>query len=466
MSELKTAYELALPREQTEEESYIPEFVTDFKFPGKDGFVPVNIDGEDEPERETILPIPQKSNEESSIKVQIEQPESITYGDKFMEAHWYGDFLSYTGFSRMNRSMVFGLSNRMVRIKIEQANPNGTTVNQATQAQLEFLQNNVISPRAPKIYGATVPLSFMHEGRKILYTMIETSGKVHADYAGKLNLFDEIWVPTEYGRKILSASKVHPQIHVMPLGVDISRYNTEIDKRKVDGIPSMNGFVFLSVFRWSYRKGFDLLLRAYLEEFSGKDDVSLLLVSRALDVPEQQSAKRIAEDFNGIRSCINKNDDELPHVALYVKPIPESKMPLLYKQADAFALMSRGEGFGLPYCEAGACGLPVIATHCSGHSDFIRDDTAFVVEPEGYETATISGNLSRMAKLCHFYEGQEFPVFGRQSIEKIKEHMRYIVENYSEAQKKARKLQSVIWNNYTWEMAVDRVYARLKIIAD
>jgi hypothetical protein len=57
-----------------------------------------------------------------------------------------------------------------------------------------------------------------------------------------------------------------------------------------------------------------------------------------------------------------------------------------------------------------------------------------------------------------------FPDFGRDSIEKTKQHMRYIYENYQEAQIKAAILSRNIRENYTWDMAIDRVYSRLKEI--
>ena len=42
-------------------------------------------------------------------------------------------------------------------------------------------------------------------------------------------------------------------------------------------LPFKAGFVFLSVFKWEARKGWDVLLDAYLAEFSARDDVLLVL---------------------------------------------------------------------------------------------------------------------------------------------------------------------------------------------
>jgi len=470
MTELKSAYELASsriiapkPRPEPEERSAIPEFVTDFEFPEEDeeDIRSAFIDNEEETLQESDPLDELDELDEREVKneeVAVYEPEKITYDGSHIEVYWNGHFLDYGGFARLNRTMVFGLADRNVYVNPE-IEPYASQVNQATHDQLLKLAEVEIADDAPKVFGATVPLSMNHAGRKIAYTMIESSDKIHKDYAERLNLFDEIWVATEYGKQIMQASDVHPKIHVMPLGVDIERYKPSVAKHSL-GIQTRK-FVFLSVFRWSYRKGFDILLRAFMEEFSNDDDVSLLLVSRPVTLLGEGGVNSMVDDFKGIRSGINKAEDDMPHVALYHKDIREKKMPDLYNSAHAFVLPSRGEGFGLPYVEAAASGLPVIATNCSGQSDFLTPENSFLVEPDGYVVAKKTGTMARMAKLCHFYEDQIFPNLGEKSLEQLRAQMRYVYDNYSEAKERAKLLRRKIINNYTWKKSVDRVYTRL-----
>ena len=400
--------------------------------------------------------------EEKMDSIRIQEPETI-HTNNLLEVHWNGSFLDYGGFARMNRTMVFGLSNRNVKVKIDME-PYLVHVNQSTQEQLRAMTNTNISPDAPKVYGVTVPMNISHSGRKIAYTMIETSEKVHKDYSEKLNLMDEIWVATEYGKKILKKSNVHPPIYVMPLGVDTFRYKPSNEFMSFG--KSIRSFKFLSVFRWSYRKGFDILIKAFLEEFSSDDDVSLVLVSRNLDRLEETGPQKILEDFGDIKSTINnKPEDKMPHIALYTQPIHEKDMPKVYNSSDAFVLISRGEGFGLTVLEAASCGIPVISSNCSGHMDFLSQDNSSLVEPDGYIEAKVAGNMSRMAKLCHFYEGQVFPDFSSTGISQTREKMRFVFENHKLAKEKNKKLQKLINDKYTWEIAVDRVYNRIAEIS-
>jgi glycosyltransferase involved in cell wall biosynthesis len=57
------------------------------------------------------------------------------------------------------------------------------------------------------------------------------------------------------------------------------------------------------------------------------------------------------------------------------RSVPSSVMPWVYRASDRFALLSRGEGFGLAYAEALAAGLPVLA-----HDD---PTTRFVIGESG-----------------------------------------------------------------------------------
>jgi len=468
MSELKSAYELANKRiiapryaKEAPKIEKLMDFISIPEFDNKED----KLIGDNETKilSEIQESIKKKEAEEKIMsKIEIQEAETINYGDNFLEVYWNGNFMGYNGFDRLNRTMAFGLSNKNVRVRVE-IEPYLVHINQATQAQLRLMANEQISPSAPKVYGTTMPLSCQHAGKKILYTMIETSEKVHKDYAEKLNLMNEIWVPTEYGKKILNRSNVCTPVYVMPLGVDIERYHPNCGTMSFGS--STRGFKFVSVFRWSYRKGFDILLRAFMEEFSNDEDVSLVMVSRAVECPEETGLEKIVQDFNDIKSFVRKPQEDLPHVALYTKPINEKDMPKVYGSADAFVLISRGEGFGLPYIEAAACGLPVIGSNCSGQSDFLKEDNSYLVDPDDFIEAKVGGNMSAMAKLCHFYEGQIFPHFGETAIQKTKEQLRSVFENYKEAQKKADKLRNLIVKNYTWDMAIDRVHNRLREIS-
>jgi len=214
MRRLKSSLELASKRvikQRKEFESVEPhkwDFVTDFEYP------------EDKPQEDSIR------------EIEMQDPETINYSENPLEVHWDGNVLDYGGFARVNRTFIFGLANRNVKVKvgIQQYHQN---VNETTHNMLKDMSKQKINPKAPKVFGASMPMDMSHGGKKILFTMIETSNSIHKDYAEKLNLFDEIWVPTENGKALLQNSSVCSPIYVIPLGVDSERYCPETKPLKL-----------------------------------------------------------------------------------------------------------------------------------------------------------------------------------------------------------------------------------------
>ena len=468
---IKSSYELALeriiapkyPKVEEYDISKPPDYVHIPEFENREDRVLEEDNSNETKLLPELLKEKKKKEEEkaSMNEINVQEAQSISYTD-ILECHFSGSTLSYSGFSKMNRNIVFGLSNRNVRVKLQDIS-NEVDVNKETQKQLDFFKDADISPSAPKIYSMTVPCDFVHPGRKIAYTMIESSS-LHRDYCEKLNMMNEIWVPSVFGQKLLQKSNVNPPSYVMPLGVDIGRY--KCDCGTIDFGSATRDFRFLCLAKYSSRKNFTLLLKAYMEEFSGEENISLILVTRPLNVSaDRKGLDGLMEDFNAMKQSVRKNEEDLPHIAVYNKPIPEKDMPKVYNSCHAFVLISYGEGFSLTPLEAASCGLPVIASNVTAHTDFLNQDNSFLVEPDNFVEAKVGGNMSNLAKLCHFYNGQSFPYFGVNAMEQTRQHMRNVFENYNDAKVKADKLRKLVISDYTWDKAIDKIYLMLRDIS-
>jgi glycosyltransferase involved in cell wall biosynthesis len=67
--------------------------------------------------------------------------------------------------------------------------------------------------------------------------------------------------------------------------------------------------------------------------------------------------------------------------------VPDSKLPSLYRSAEALVFVSLYEGFGLPVLEAMACGTPVVTANTSALPE-VAGDAALLVDPTSIEQIT------------------------------------------------------------------------------
>jgi glycosyltransferase involved in cell wall biosynthesis len=221
----------------------------------------------------------------------------------------------------------------------------------------------------------------------------------------------------------------------MPLGVNPDYFNP-----RIRGFRTTPRYTFLSVFEWGERKAPETLLRAYFSAFTHKDDVLLLLKVLNRD-PGVNVQAQIA--------ALNLPQDSPPVALLYNQELATHQMGSLYRSADCFITPTRGEGWGLPILEAMACGLPVIATDWSAHTDFVRDDNAYPVR--------VAELIPAKAK-CPYYEGFRW---AQPDEEHMAHLMRYVYEHQEEAASKGQLAAEESLTRWTWQQAARRIKGRL-----
>lgn len=212
----------------------------------------------------------------------------------------------------------------------------------------------------------------------VLRTTFETD-RIPDSWFSALDKFDEIWVFSAFNRDSFIRSGIAPEkIRIIPSCLDSSLFRPCGPEF---GLPTKckGRFVFLSVFDWQLRKGWDVLLKAYAREFTLADNTALLLkYSRQHGL----SASQVHELAEGALSETGTTLGHRPDIVLMEETLSTEDLAALYRSVDAFVLASRGEGWGRPYMEAMACGLPVIGTAGSGNMDFMNGHNSFLVEAD------------------------------------------------------------------------------------
>jgi glycosyltransferase involved in cell wall biosynthesis len=94
----------------------------------------------------------------------------------------------------------------------------------------------------------------------------------------------------------------------------------------------------------------------------------------------------------------------------------QREMLRLYSSVDAFVLASHGEGWGLPYMEAMAAGLPCIATNWSGMTEFMNDKVALL----------LNYTLGPAATVDKWFQGTSW---ANPDTGDLRRHMRWLYEN-------------------------------------
>jgi len=284
-------------------------------------------------------------------------------------------------------------------------------------------------------------------------TMFETD-RIPSSWVQAFAGMDEIWVPSEFNRRTFAECGADPdRLHVVPFGIDASAYGREA-VAPLD-LPDRAGFTFLSVFQWYFRKGWDVLLRAYVEEFSRDEDVRLVL--RAY--PGSDDATPIEQRLLRHLADLGVAPESAPRIQVIHEPIPERDMPRLYAAADAFVLPTRGEGFGIPFLEAMASGLPTIGTRFSAHLDFMDDDLAYLIDVE--EMVPVSAAQTRAIP---FY-GPDHR-WAEPSLEHTRALMRHVFEKRDEACARGARARQAIAKRFSLERTADWIVERALHLVD
>lgn len=119
---------------------------------------------------------------------------------------------------------------------------------------------------------------------------------------------------------------------------------------------------------------FTLTRLSYAEQYKGYDrvlNVFAQLVQRYPDLHYILAGKADQQEQIRVQELIQTNGLE-KHVTL-AGYLPEEEVRDHYLLADAFVMPSSGEGFGISFIEATACGCPVIAGNKDGSTDALLD---------------------------------------------------------------------------------------------
>ncbi len=205
--------------------------------------------------------------------------------------------------------------------------------------------------------------------------MFETD-RLPAPWLAPLLERDEVWVPCRQNFEAFADSGL-PESKMRIVGgtLDFDLFTPSVEPYPLD--IDEDRFVFLTNFDFSARKGWEILLRAWASAFDADDGVCMVLKTGSFYRSGGYVEDRIAAF---IRDELGADGRRMAPVHLLTDTLPAREMPRLYAAADAYVLASRGEGWGRPFMEALAMGLPTISSRWGGHRQFVDEDTSWLVD--------------------------------------------------------------------------------------
>lgn len=252
----------------------------------------------------------------------------------------------------------------------------------------------------------------------------------------QLKSVDMIFVCSNWAKEVVSQYMNEDLIYVVPLGVD-----TDVFKYA----PSYYHYKtrFLCVGKWEYRKGHDILVKAFANAFSEWDDVELVMHCENIFIgPENRRWENLYKSKLGDRVQFTYKKDYPTH----------NMLSILYNSCNCLIAPSRAEGWGMPILEAMACGLSVITTNISGQSEYVSGENAYIIDTDGAEVA-FDGRWFWPEKT----EGGQWAKLDSNAMDSLVEHMRR-----AHAQRQSNPLyvnEAAIKTarNFTWKNTVNKL---------
>ncbi len=268
-----------------------------------------------------------------------------------------GNLEKLSSFSIVNRILIAGLKSLGFNVKEVPADSNKTIDLQGEIPDLYIFHGHPYDyVNAPGKFNIFILNYEYFEIKKEDRVLIERLN----------NYFDLVLASTNFVRKILISNGLTTPVELLPWGVDRSEFNPDVKPRKIKGLKGFN-FIYAGVF--TERKGIDILIDAFINEFSAHEDVALVIkeamrwkhfepwIEKVMARTKKRSAPKIIH--------INRADTS---IAGY------------FTACDAGVFPFRGEGFGLPILECIASGRRVLVTKGTGPVDFCNEKNSLFIK--------------------------------------------------------------------------------------
>jgi glycosyltransferase involved in cell wall biosynthesis len=292
--------------------------------------------------------------------------------------HWFGSCYEGSGYSNVLRSYLYWMIKQGRDVNFSNINYSlENNLKYIDQSVIDFYkqyeQQQILNTGSSKVFinHSTPDILFVNPKFKnnFAYSVWESTF-IPLKAKNKCNNFDALFTASEYSKNAFENSGVKIPIEiiphiVVPRDLKEDKFLEELTKDKL---------VFLAIFDWHIGKGYDVLLKGFIEAF--KDDKDVLLILKTNSFVNFKTLQSTVVNY--IKMV--KQNNEFPKILPIAYPLKEDKFYSLYKYCDVYLSMSRREAFSLTCADAIVNGKLVVAPSLGGQRYFLNENNSCLVE--------------------------------------------------------------------------------------
>jgi glycosyltransferase involved in cell wall biosynthesis len=298
---------------------------------------------------------------------------------KRLDVRIVGPVFDIAGISNCVREAALALSESGIvthLVNITNITPFKTTLDPQLQQRIDALMKTQISDNYVTIH--MVPAEAMRlfdssSKANICWTGYETD---RLPFVVGLMMNDarlkEVWVPTQSNLNSFSGCGVNKdRLKVIPWGVDTTLYQP--GNPASPGLREDGNFYFSFIGSLKASSGYDVVLKAFFEEFKNEPNVKLLFKAFLGNVPPEKEAETVKPVITNLKG------DSKAEVVYIPGNLNTGDMAALYHTGDCLVSVPRAKTWNTSAIRSMAAGVPVITNINTGNRAYTNHQNAILI---------------------------------------------------------------------------------------
>ena len=274
-----------------------------------------------------------------------------------------------------------------------------------------------------------------------------------------LRSLDLVFAPSQWAADVLRDNGIN-NVALAPFGVDRTIFNENPpacfvlpytppvgDSEEGLGLPEDGATTFLNIGKWEYRKGHDLLCKAFNHAFEANDDVRLIMCCHNPFLEQNKGNDEWHRWYTGSR--LGRRGKIL---VLNQRLESQENLAALIHKADCGVFPSRAEGWGMGTMEMLSCGKHVITTDYAAHTEYCTKENAWLIPVKDKEVANDG---------IWFHGQGNWAKFEQEQTEILIEYMRVIHQTKQAGSLKVNLPGIETAKRFSWDATASRIFSSL-----